>query len=75
MNILIHILMKFISGDCMEKDEQGIRPTWRQGKAYCGACGRRIPLKIKAKFCHKCGCPISWMETRPKSIFNNKAAE
>ena len=37
-----------------------MRPTWRQGKAYCGDCGRRIPLKIKAHFCHKCGRKIQW---------------
>lgn len=37
-----------------------MKPTWRRGKAYCGACGRRIPLKIKARFCHKCGQWIEW---------------
>ena len=36
------------------------KPTWQQGKAYCGACGKRIPLKIKARFCHKCGKEIDW---------------
>ena len=38
-----------------------IRPTWQQGKAYCGQCGKRIPLKINAHFCHKCGREINWL--------------
>lgn len=38
-----------------------IRPTWQQGKAYCGQCGKRIPLKIKANYCHKCGREINWL--------------
>lgn len=25
---------------------------------YCGACGCRLPLKTKPKFCHKCGTKI-----------------
>lgn len=37
-----------------------VRPTWRQGKAYCGKCGKRIPDRIKAKFCCKCGQMIHW---------------
>lgn len=35
-------------------------PTWRQGKSYCGNCGKRIPQKIKAHYCHKCGAKILW---------------
>ena len=35
--------------------------TWQQGKAYCGECGCRIPVKIKAHYCHKCGRKIRWM--------------
>ena len=42
------------------KEQKAVEPTWQQGKAYCGACGKRIPLKIGARFCHKCGKPISW---------------
>ena len=34
--------------------------TWRQGKAFCGNCGLRIPTKIKARYCHKCGRKIRW---------------
>ena len=37
-----------------------VKPTWNQGKAYCGACGKRIPQKINARFCHKCGREIAW---------------
>lgn len=40
------------------KEHEAVEPTWQQGKAYCGSCGKRIPLKIGARFCHKCGKPI-----------------
>ena len=46
---------------CMNCAFQPTRPTWQQGKAYCGQCGKRIPLKIKAKYCHKCGREILWI--------------
>ena len=43
----------------LEKDEV-FKPEWQCGKAYCGACGRRIPPKIKARYCPKCGREIDW---------------
>lgn len=55
---------------CPLKDEHAVcdncyllsvRPTWQHGKAYCGQCGKRIPLKIKANYCHKCGREINWL--------------
>lgn len=55
-----------ISLECIEdilellKKQDAVKPTGQQGKAYCGACGKRIPLKIGARFCHKCGIPILW---------------
>ena len=42
------------------KEQEAVEPTWQQGKAYCGSCGRRIPLKIGARFCHKCGRQVKW---------------
>ena len=42
------------------KEQESVSPTWQQGKAYCGSCGKRIPLKIGARFCHKCGRQVSW---------------
>ena len=42
------------------KEQEAVEPTWRQGKAYCGSCGKRIPLKIGARFCHKCGRSVKW---------------
>ena len=42
------------------KEQEAVSPTWQQGKAYCGSCGKRIPLKISARFCHKCGKRIEW---------------
>ena len=46
---------------CVNCPMNPIRPTWQQGKAYCGQCGKRIPLKIKANYCHKCGREINWL--------------
>ena len=37
-----------------------VKPSWHQGKAYCGACGKRIPQKINAHYCHKCGRKVVW---------------
>ena len=45
----------------LQDPEDGVLITWRQGKAYCGNCGRRIPTKIKAHYCHKCGRKIRWI--------------
>ena len=42
------------------KEQEAVEPTWQQGKAYCGSCGKRIPLKIGARFCHKCGQAVKW---------------
>lgn len=42
------------------KEQEAVEPTWQQGKAYCGSCGKRIPLKIGARFCHKCGKAVKW---------------
>jgi len=55
-----------ISLECVEdilkllKEQEAVEPTWQQGKAYCGSCGKRIPLKIGARFCHKCGQAVKW---------------
>ena len=42
------------------KEQEAVEPTWQQGKAYCGSCGKRIPLKIGARFCHKGGKELKW---------------
>ena len=44
---------------CM-RNADGVKPTWRQGKAYCSKCGKRIPRKTNAHYCHKCGTKIDW---------------
>lgn len=51
-----------LADDALEllKKHEPVSPTWQQGKAYCGSCGKRIPLKIGARFCHKCGKRIKW---------------
>lgn len=46
---------------CFNCPMQPIRPTYRDNKVYCGQCGKRIPLKIKANYCHKCGREINWL--------------
>ena len=38
-----------------------VRVVLHDNKTYCGACGKRIPLKIKANYCHKCGREIYWL--------------
>lgn len=42
------------------KEQEAVEPTWQQGKAFCGSCGKRIPLKIGARYCHKCGRAVKW---------------
>ena len=44
----------------MQQELKPVIPTFNQGKSYCGSCGLRIPGKIGARFCHKCGKPIKW---------------
>ena len=46
--------------DELLKEREAVTPTWQQGKAYCGACGKRISLKIGARYCHKCGKELKW---------------
>lgn len=46
---------------CFNCPMNPVRPTWRDNKAYCGQCGKRIPLKINANCCHKCGREINWL--------------
>ena len=56
------IFIRGIADDALEllKEQEAVEPTWRQGKAYCGSCGKRIPLKIGARYCHKCGRTVKW---------------
>jgi len=35
--------------------------NYRDGKFYCGACGKRIRKKIKARYCPKCGRKIEYV--------------
>ena len=53
------------------KDLEPIKPTFQQGKAYCGKCGCRIPTKIKARFCHKCGKEIKWHSEQHEAAANH----
>lgn len=39
---------------------------------YCGACGCRLPLKMKPKFCHKCGTKIGqWILSEEENTNEN----
>ena len=40
--------------------QEAVKPVWKDNKIYCGACGKRIPRKIGAHYCHKCGRQIAW---------------
>ena len=42
------------------KGKEPVKPSWRQGKASCGACGYQIPQRTAAKFCPTCGRKIRW---------------
>ena len=41
------------------ENRQPVYPVLKNNKIYCGSCGKRIPRKIKARFCHKCGKKIN----------------
>ena len=39
---------------------------------YCGACGCRLPLKMKPKFCHKCGTKVGqWILSEEENTNEN----
>ena len=57
------------------KEQEAVEPTWHQGKAYCGSCGKRIPSKIGARYCHKCGKPLKWNNTITQGSWNERIAE
>ena len=43
------------------RKQEPVAPRYKDPyHAYCGACGCRIPLKIKARYCHKCGRKVKW---------------
>ena len=47
----------------MLKEQESIKPTWNQGKAYCGQCGQRLPRKcdgIERRYCSFCGKAVKW---------------
>lgn len=39
-----------------------VKPYWNQGRAYCGACGERLPMKHMqgGKYCSYCGQAVKW---------------
>ena len=44
-----------------------VKPSWLQGRAYCGKCGHGLPMKHKETkhYCAQCGVKIDW-ERRAK---------
>ena len=45
------------------KEQEPVKPTWSQGKAYCGKCGQRLPRKRADKeinYCGYCGQEVKW---------------
>lgn len=34
--------------------------VWKEHKAYCGNCGKRLYTKGNANYCHKCGKKVQW---------------
>ena len=48
------------------KEQEPMKPTWSQGKAYCGKCGQRLPRKMADKeinYCCHCGQAVKWDDT------------
>ena len=47
----------------MLKEQEPLKPTWSQGKAYCGKCGQRLPRKRadrEINYCGYCGQAVKW---------------
>lgn len=47
------------------KEQEPVRPTWLQGKAYCGSCGHGFPRKSadrEINYCSFCGQAVKWSE-------------
>ena len=47
------------------KEQEPVKPTWSQGKAYCGKCGQRLPRKREDReinYCGYCGQAVKWNE-------------
>ena len=45
------------------KEHEPVKPTWSQGKAYCGNCGKRLPRKradMETNYCSCCGRGVKW---------------
>lgn len=45
------------------KEHEPALPTWSQGKAYCGKCGRGLPRKragMEINYCGYCGKEVKW---------------
>ena len=45
------------------KEQEPMKPTWSQGKAYCGKCGQRLPRKSvdrEINYCGYCGQAVKW---------------
>ena len=48
------------------KEQEPMKPTWSQGKAYCGKCGQRLPRNRPDKeinYCGYCGQAVKWDES------------
>ena len=46
--------------DILFEMKKGAPVIYSNNKQYCGGCLKRIPKKIKAKYCHKCGKRLSY---------------
>lgn len=55
---------------CVNCPLQPVKITMRDNKYYCGACGKRIPHKIKANFCPKCGRQILWIPETTEASYH-----
>ena len=50
-------IMEYIDdGYALLKEQEPMKPTWSQGKAYCGNCSQKLPRKREDKEINYCGC-------------------
>lgn len=59
-----------LSAISLLKEQEPIRPTWLQGKAYCGSCGHGFPRKSadrEINYCSYCGRTVKWNDLQKAS--------
>lgn len=59
-NVPVNLLLDVLE---LLKEQEPVKPTWSQGKAYCGNCGQKLSRKcdgIERRYCSFCGKEVKW---------------